>query len=917
MKIKLFLLLTVLAWLPALADTGLVGKVIDASSNKPVADATVMLDSQGLTATTGPDGAFAFTNAKAGSDNLIVIAYGYKDATLAVNIVSGEKQNLGEVKLSPEAFNAAAQDYQNTVYDNALTASQLEDEEGNTQSVALLSGASDDPFYQAASYNFSIMRFRLRGYESNYTTTAINGVNFNDAARGQFNYSMLGGLNQAFKSKSIGQGLEYTSYAFGDIGGANNIYTFAKDFAPGFRGSVAYTNGNYKTRVMATYSTGLNKQGWAMTVSAVGRYADEGITPGSFYNSAGYFLAVQKVLNSHHSIALTTFGAPTKRAGSSATFLEACDLAGSNLYNPNWGWQDGKKRNAKVVESFTPTTILNWVWDKSLDTKLTTGIAFQKSYYSSSALNWYNARDPRPDYYRYLPSYWSDQSIADYYTDLWTRDDSFRQINWNELYSINALNNHEADMTGVSKGSTYILEKRHSNQAAWIFNTNLNTRLSNTVTLQGGLNANYTVSSYYKTVKDLLGGRYWLDVDQFSERDFPGNNQILQNDIDNPNRKVLEGDRFGYDYNINSLNTNLWVQNVVNLAKFDINYAADLSYTMFQRDGKMRNGRAPENSYGKGDTHKFVNFRLKAGAVYKLDGRNSFSAHAFYGTVAPRPYNAYISPRIKDDVITGLESEKISSFDLDYTWNYRTFRGSITAYWTEFRDGNERTSFYDDLYRTAMNYSLINVHKAHRGIELGFSYKLTPSLAVSGAATFSRYTYKNRPTGTRSYENGSQPDTTQIVYLKNFYVGETPQQAYSLSLNWTAPHMWFFEINGSWLGDAYVDLSPIRHEAMPNLWTVCETIEQYESKVKEITHQERLKDAFVLNASIGKVIYLNRTASLNFNVNLNNILNNRNIMTGGYQQGRFDYTNYTTSKYPNKYYFTQGFKIYVNMGVRF
>mgnify|MGYP002523910205 CR=1 FL=1 len=75
MKIKLFLLLTVLAWLPALADTGLVGKVIDASSNKPVADATVMLDSQGLTATTGPDGAFAFTNAKAGSDNLIVRCY--------------------------------------------------------------------------------------------------------------------------------------------------------------------------------------------------------------------------------------------------------------------------------------------------------------------------------------------------------------------------------------------------------------------------------------------------------------------------------------------------------------------------------------------------------------------------------------------------------------------------------------------------------------------------------------------------------------------------------------------------------------------------------------------------------------------------------------------------------------------------
>ena len=25
------------------------------------------------------------------------------------------------------------------------------------------------------------------------------------------------------------------------------------------------------------------------------------------------------------------------------------------------------------------------------------------------ALNWYNAADPRPDYYRYLPSYYDDE----------------------------------------------------------------------------------------------------------------------------------------------------------------------------------------------------------------------------------------------------------------------------------------------------------------------------------------------------------------------------------------------------------------------------------------------------------------------------------------------------------------------------
>ena len=349
----------------------------------------------------------------------------------------------------------------------------------------------------------------------------------------------------------------------------------------------------------------------------------------------------------------------------------------------------------------------------------------------------------------------------------------------------------------------------------------------------------------------------------------------------------------------------------------DINYGIAVSYTQFQRDEHMRNGRAPENSYGKGVRHEFDNAGVKAGATYKIDGRNNITAHAYYGTKAPQFDQAYVSPRIKDDAITGLASERILSGDLSYNFNYRRFMGSITGFWTDMYNQTERTSFYDDQFSTFMNYVLTGVKKTYKGVEVGMAYRITPSITLSGAATFSRYQYKNRPTGTRSYENGQAPDTTQVVYLKNFYVGGTPQQAYSLTLKWSAPKMWFFEVNGVYMADSYVDLSPIRHEAMPNLYKVCETEEELHAKVAEITRQERLKDNFVLNLSIGKLIYLNRTASLNINLNLDNVLNNRNIQTSGYQQGRFDYTNYTTTKYPNKYYYAQGFRAYVNVGVKF
>jgi hypothetical protein len=913
MKLKLFLLLTMLVSASALwAQTGVQGTVIDAKSGLPVVGATVMLDNQGNTVTTGPSGDFLISDAQPGGDVLLVIGYGYKDCETKVEIPAKGIFNVGVVRLTSSSFNPA-QSINDDQADLVITESQLEDEEGNTQAVATLSGASDNPFYQAASYNFSVARFRIRGYNSEYTQQYINGVYFNDAARGRFNFSMLGGLNQAFKSKAIGMGLDTRSYALGEVGGANNISTYAKDYAPGFRGSVAYTNSNYRWRGMATYSTGLMPNGWAVTLSAIGRYAGEGVIPGSFYKSWGYFLAVQKEINAQHSIALTTFGAPTRRASNSATFEECYRLTGNNLYNSNWGWQGGKKRNAREVEAFDPTVILNWLWKPNTGTTLNTGVAFHKSFYASSAINWYNSADPRPDYYRYLPSYYeSNPAIAALYTDLWTgEDDSFRQLNWDKLYQINYLNEMEG------KGSSYIVENRHSNQASWQLNTNLNMRLTDQLALQGGAGANYTCSSYYKTVKDLLGGTYWSDFDQFAERDFPENPDMAQNDLNNPNRKVGVDDRFGYDYNINQVGANLWLQNSWTFAKWDLAYGATGSFTQYQREGFMRNGRAPENSFGKGATHTFFNYGAKASVMYKIDGRNSFVAHGYYGTRAPLSYNAYVSPRIKDDVISNLNSEIIASGDISYEWNYRNFKGVVTGFYTDMRKGTEHTAFYDDLASTFMNYALTNVHKVFKGVEVGLSYKLTSSLTVSAAANIGRYQYKNRPTGTRSYENGSQPDVTQTVYLKNYYVSGTPQEAYSLAFKYAGPHMWFFELNGAWMNRAYVDLSPVRHEALPDLWKVCSSEAELEQRLREISTQDKFNEALVINMSLGKLIYLSRSASLNLNLSINNLLDNRNIQTGGYQQGRFDYKNFSTTKYPNKYYYAQGIRIFVNAGVRF
>lgn len=927
MRIKLTILTLLLALLPGFAATGVKGTLVDAKTGAPVGNANIVLSDQAIFVTSGSDGVFTISNAAPGKDILEIIASGYEDRYVDIDLIGGQISNLGEIKLDPSGFEQGKLDSDNLLFDEE----DILEDEGTGQNIGTIQGATDDIYYQQANYNFSAMRFRMRGLDQNWQAGYVNGFNFNDAMRGRFNYSQFGGMtSSAFRSRTTDIGLSAASYGFGDVGGSTNMTTYASEYAPGWRGNVSYTNSNYMLRAMLSYATGVNKHGWAFSASIIGRYAPEGVIEGTFYNSFGYALSLQKIFNDKHSLNISTWGAPTQRATNSAATQEAYDLAGSNLYNPSWGYLDGKKKSSRIVESFDPTALVNWIFKPKMGVKLNTGIGFRSSNYSSSALNWYMASDPRPDYYRNLPYYfkptadpetdpdlYADQlAQQQYVADWWGGDKAHRQIDWNNLYYINQLNCIQYDRDPELRGqSSYILENRHSNFTEWMLNSYIDARLNDQMTIQGGLSFDYTDGHYYKTVRDLLGGEFWRDVDNFSERDFVGNPDIMQNDMRNPNRRVTKGDKFGYDYDIHNYKGHLWVQNQISTQHWNVNYGLEGSVVSFYRYGNMQNGRAPENSLGKGKDHTFVTGAFKAGATYKLDGRNYFTAHFGIGNRAPLPSDAYVSPRIKDDQVSVLKSEKYISADLSYTWNYRNFRGSITGFLTHTWDGMKRSGFYDYDLNSFMNYAISGIESEYKGVELGMQYKILSNLSVTAAGTFSRYQYKNNPMGIRSYENGSEADVERRLYYKNYYIGGTPQQVYSLAVNYNIKN-WFFEVNGQWFGDAYFDISPARHEEMPGLWKFCTSEEDYKQKRDEIARQDMLNCEWVMNLSVGKVIYT-KFGSVNINLNVNNLLNNRNIQTGGWQEGKFDYTNYDVNKFPNKIYYAQGIRVFVNLGIRF
>lgn len=67
-----------------------------------------------------------------------------------------------------------------------------------------------------------------------------------------------------------------------------------------------------------------------------------------------------------------------------------------------------------------------------------------------------------------------------------------------------------------------------------------------------------------------------------------------------------------------------WVQTMLLLDHFDLFVSGRLSFTRFWRTGLNRNGLFPDHSFGVSKKVAFLNPEVKAGIVYKLNGRNYF-----------------------------------------------------------------------------------------------------------------------------------------------------------------------------------------------------------------------------------------------------------------------------------------------------
>lgn len=806
-----------------------------------------------------------------------------------------------------------------------ITLSETDNRDGGSQNVSSALNASRDVFISTASFIFGNVRFRMRGYDFDNFVTYMNGVPVNDLEDGGTFWGQWGGLNNVMWNRENTLGLQPTTFTFGGVGGAYALDSRASKQRKQLQVSYATTNRNYRHRLMATYSTGLLKHGWAVSVSFSRRWAAEGYVPGTFYDGYSYFLSVEKFFGTKHSLALTAFGTPTRNGRNQASVQEMYNLAGTNYYNPNWGWQDGKKRNANIGRNHQPMFILTHEYKINNQSNLTTSAGFSFGIRSSTALDWNNASDPRPDYYRYLPSALDDTLQRAYAEKLMRGDENLRQINWERLYEANYTSLETIDSVNGIPGNTvtgkrarYIIEDRIQNHKRFDFASTFNQNINDHIAVTAALTYQMQITQNYKKVDDLLGADFYVDVNQFAVRDFPDSFTVAQNDLNNPNRILKVGDKWGYNYESHIHRPGVFGQATFKYNHIDFFVATELSLTSFWRVGKTTVGLFPTTSFGKSQVLNFFNYAFKAGLNYKINGRNYLYANGAYLTRAPNFDNSFVSPRTRNTVANNLVSEKVYSAEAGYRLMTPRVKLRAGFFFAQFNDQTRNIIYFHDDFRTLVNYTMTGINTRHWGFEFGAEAKIYKGFSASAVASVGRYTYTSRPVATITQDNSEQVITNETVYAKGFNVGGTPQLATSIGINYRDPKFWFFNINFNYYDWMWLDFSPARRTE-----SAVETLDPNSELYGQIIRQQRLKGQFTMDIFAGYSWLMNNQFSnlkkrhfLVFNVGVSNVTNNKKFITGGFEQVRFDFNEKNVDKFPPRYFYGYGTTYFISIAYR-
>jgi hypothetical protein len=727
---KLLALALFLTTATIFAQGTITGTVIVSDMNAPLPGATVLVVGTNYGTTTDFDGRFTL-NVKSASGTVEISYIGVEKKSVKFSVVNGETKSLGSIVLNADA-NALdeivvtgiadlAKDRQTPVAVSTIRASVIQEKLGNQEFPEILS-TTPSIYATKQGGGFGDSRITIRGFDTQNSAVMINGIPVNDMENGAVYWSNWAGLSDVTTAIQVQRGLGSSKLAVSSVGGTINVVTRSADKAEGGLVKASFGNDNY-LKTLASYNTGLNENGLSASF-LFSRTSGDGYVNGTEFEGYNYYIGVGYKANENHEFNFMLTGAPQQHnqrgffTPLSSYLKYGKDGEPNEKYNPDFGYRNGEEFTFAGNFYHKPVTSLNWEWDISSKSKLSTSAyaSFGRggSIGSIGRINGNQSfRLPLTDE-GLLPiddifAWNSGQDVP----SLGTPRETYSGEGTYQGQYVNSGNSDRSAENGMSQRSSV-------NSHNWFgIISNFETELNENLTVDFGADLRSYKGFHYRRLVDFMGGDVY----------------VSNADINNPNRFLTE------TYEPTAGNTFNVFKSIDDEEKIDyyseglVRWAGvfgQLEYnkgnvSAFVQGSASNQGfkrvdyfeELPANQ--ETDWENILGGNIKGGLNYNVDeNHNVFGNIGYY---SKQPLFDAVYPGNRNDLNDDLKNEQVFGVELGYGFRSQFFNANVNLYRTSWADRFETTSatFFrntDDEIRGTAN--LQGITQVHQGIEFDF-----------------------------------------------------------------------------------------------------------------------------------------------------------------------------------------------------
>ena len=797
----------------------LTGVVTDASTGNAIAGANVVVDDTDLGAAADEDGKYTIENVESGSA-VTATAIGYDDVTLYADQaelnfeLSGSAVQMSELEvLASRAGEKTAVAY--TDVSKEELALRL-----GSQDIPLAMNLVPSVYATNQGGGAGDARINVRGFNQRNVAIMVNGIPVNDMENGWVYWSNWDGMADVTSSIQMQKGLSAQNLATPSIGGSMNIITDAAALEKG---------GSFKQEVGAwgflkstlSYNTGLIMDDKLAVSAAAVRKTGDGYYTGTWTDAWAYFFGATYNLNEKHRFQFYALGAPQRHgqnlyrlniASLDRSFAESLDDYDGDVSEiPECG------RDCSGTGSSVSDEAAALLGDQQFEmyTEYTGKrhednlINERENFFHKPqvALNHYFNINDKMDLIS--SAYWSGGmggGTGTYGSLEWDYSNVQRVVNYDATI-------FENDSLGASSG---ILRNSNNRQTTLGLLSKLNYDVSSDLKAQVGLDYRTARIYHVKTIRDLLGGDYYMTSD--SDFDADNGQGGLGDPIDyNYTNYVNWLGLFGQvEYSMNALKT--FAMAGMTTVKYthwnhfkdatalddsgDLVYGASYHSSKDASDLDFVEGLGDATGGHANDLYieadPITTFQVKGGVLYELGNALSFlnsipvvgkvydDADVWFnfGLIDKAPIFDQVIQDWDAKMSTDPNNEKFIAFEfgLNARSNDGTLAGKLNVYNTSWND-RIATRYVENEDGDDDIVYLTGINQIHSGIETEFAAQVNDMFRLDMGLSYGNWRYADDATGTYRDSDGS--DQAYSYSLKDLKVGDMPQASFNLGLTAT------------------------------------------------------------------------------------------------------------------------------------